>query len=184
MARDSRPPGFDMSYRPEEDRRFGPSLRACRLAYLYAALSLGFVGFIAYGHVAPHGSFAWRYVIEASAERGIPPIWFATLALASGAAAVMRAHMRGVFVLPDGIETREVLVLGWPKIRRFDWPMIDRFRFDVSSKLVGVDLWNGTREYFPEVQDRDELVRALAYIAEARAIPYSGDVPGDGFGPA
>lgn len=174
MARDSRPPGFDMSYRPEEPVRFGPSFRARLPSYAYLAVAVLFAAFIGYGHFAPVGSFAYRWVIEAAPHRPFASSTFAWIALTAGAASVLRTHLRGVVVRPDGIETLDLAALGFPKIRRFDWPMIDSFRFDVSDTLIGIDLWNGTREYFPEVGDRDALVRALVYVAEARAIPYRG----------
>jgi hypothetical protein len=174
MSRDSRPPGFDMTYRPEEHRRFGTSLRARLPAYAYATLAAGFATFVAYGHVAPIGSFAWRWVIEAQPHRPFSSVTFALIALVAGSAALLRAYMQGVVLGPDGIETRDLVALGVPKIRRLEWPMIDRFRFDASDRLIGVDLWNGTQEYLPEVGDRAELVRALVYVAQARAIPYAG----------
>lgn len=174
MSRDSRPPGFDMTYRPEEHRRFGTTLRARLPAYGYASVAAVFASFVAYGHVAPIGSFAWRWVIEAQPHRAFSSATFALIAMVAGVAALTRAHLQGVVLGPDGIESRDLVVLGVPKIRRLEWPMIDRFRFDISTKLICVDLWNGTQEYLPEVGDRDELVRALVYVAQARAIPYAG----------
>jgi hypothetical protein len=168
-----------MSFRPEEPRRFGPPLRECVPSYVYLGVSLLFVVFVAYGHVAPEGTLAYHYVIEAAHERALRSETFASLVLLSGVASVLRSHMRGVRVLPDGIETTEVLLLGLPRIRRLDWPMIDRFRFS-SVRSVGVDLWNGTREFLPDVGDREAMISALRYIAEARAIPYVGDLGGAG----
>ena len=174
MSRESRPPGFDMCFRPEEARRFGPGFRARLPSYVYLGAALLFCLFVGYGHVAPVGSFAFHWVVEAANQRPISSMAFASIALVSGVAAVLRSHLRGVVIGPDGIETLDVQVLGWPKIRHIAWPMIDRFRFDVSPRYVGVDLWNGTQEYFPEVGDLEALTHALVYIAEARAIPYRG----------
>jgi hypothetical protein len=177
LARDSRPPGFDMTYRPEEPRRFGKSARACLVSYAYLGAAVLFAAFVFYGYVAPPGSLASRYVLEA--QRSIPATWFAAVVLSSGVAAVLRAHMCGVMVTPDGIETLELAAFGMPRVRRIHWPMINRFRFDLGARYVGIDLWNGTRELLPAVADREALVRSLAYIAEARAIPYSGGPPAD-----
>ena len=58
MARDSRPPGYDMAYQPERPRRFGRSLRACLPAYGYLVACLGFAAFVAHGHAAPPGTSA------------------------------------------------------------------------------------------------------------------------------
>lgn len=174
MSRDSRPPGFDMTFRPEESRRFGPERKTCVPSYVYLGLSFGFVFFVAYGYVSAPGSFAHRYVIEASGQRMISAATFATIILASGLGAVLRAHMRGVVVHPDGIETLDILALGWPKIERYGWAQIDKLHFDAGKDLISVDLWNGQTTVLPRVADRSDLVQALAYVAEARAIPYTG----------
>jgi hypothetical protein len=162
-----------MSFRPTEPRRFGPAWRACSLAYAYLGVTLVFTAFVAWGYAAAPGSFAWRWVVEAASQRPLPTPYFAMLVLSSGLAAVMRAHMRGVVVHPDGIETLEIVALGWPKIRRIDWAMIDRFRFDLRGHIA-LELWDGQSAFLPLVGSPDELVRELQYIAEARAIPYSG----------
>ncbi len=182
MSRDSRPPGFDMTFRPEESRRFGPERKTCVPSYLYLALSFGFVFFVAYGYVATPGSFAHRYVIEAGSQRMISAATFATIILASGLGAVLRAHMRGVVVHPDGIETLDILALGWPKIERYGWAQIDRLHFDAGKDLISVDLWNGQTTVLPRVAERSDLVQALAYVAEARAIPYTGGRDDDALG--
>lgn len=163
-----------MAYRPEQPKRFGPSLRACLPSYGYLALAILFAGFVAYGYLAPPRSLAYRYVVDAAPGRPVPASWFAWVVFASGMAAVLRTHMRGVVVRPEGLESLDLHVLGLPVMRRLHWPMIDAFRFDASTRYVAVDLWNGTREFLPEVGDREELVRALVFIAEARAIPYTG----------
>lgn len=172
MSRDSRPPGFDMTFRPEEARRFGPPTRSCLPAYGFFAICLVFVGFVTFGYASAPGTFAHRYVVEAGAERLMPASWFALLVFGAGLAGVLRTHMRGVVVHPDGIETLELLLLGMPRVRRYEWAMIDRFRFEDGRVLV--DLWNGTVALLPIVAERDELSRELAYVAAARAIPAVG----------
>lgn len=162
-----------MAYRPLHAQRFGPSVRACRGAYLYALGTLIFGALVFYGYSAPRGTWLYQVVVENS-NHAMPPTWFALFVLASGLAAVFQAHMRGVILHPDGIEMFEFITLGVPRVRRFDWPVIDRFRFDLRSS-VALDLWDGTHAFLPEVSDRDGLVRALAYVAMARAIPYTGD---------
>lgn len=171
MARDSRPPGFDMSFRPEEPQRFGPPLRTRLPSYGYLLLTACFVFFVAYGHIAPPGSLAYQYALEPPEPRPFTPATIATVVLLSGIAAVLRTHMRGVRVLPDGIEFIDVLALGLPKVRLMHWAMIDKFRFD-STQAIAIELWNGTFERLPEVEDRAALVETLRFIAEARAIPY------------
>jgi hypothetical protein len=177
MSRESRPPGFDMTFRPEESRRFGPERRSCWPAYAFLLAALAFLLFVAYGHIAEPGSFAHRYVIEAAGRRSFSAGTFATIILAAGIGSVVRTHMRGVVVHPDGIETLDLLVLGWPKIERYGWAQIDKFHFDAGKDLISLDLWNGQTSVLPRVADRRHLVEALAFVAEARAIPYTGDVP-------
>ena len=163
-----------MAYRPERPMRFGPSFQACLPSYGYLAVATLFAAFVAYGYLAPPSSVAHRYVVEAARDRPVPASWFAWVVIASGLAAVLRTHMRGVVVRADGLESLDLHTIGLPTMRRLHWPMIDAFRFDVSTRYVGIDLWNGTREFLPEVGDREKLVRALVFIARARAIPYSG----------
>jgi hypothetical protein len=165
-----------MAYRPLHAQRFGPSTRSCLIAYGYAALTAVFAAFVGYAHVAPHGSWAHGVLLD-HASSGVPPAWFALAALASGLAAMMQAHMRGVLLHPDGIETFEFAALGFPRVRRFDWPVIDRLRFDTRSTIT-LDLWDGSHAFLPVVGDREALTRALAYVAMARAIPFTGD-PGE-----
>lgn len=176
MARDSRPPGFDMSFRPERPRRFGVPLRELLPSYGYLAITLLFAAFVAYGHVAPDGSFARYHVLAASQGGGPRAATFAFVVLASGLAAVLRVRLRGVKVHAEGIELVDALPMGVPRVRSLAWPMIDRFRFE-GGRPVGVDLWNGTREYLPVVDEQQALVDTLVYIAEARAIPYVESQP-------
>lgn len=175
MSRESRPPGFDMTFRPEESRRFGPEQRSCLPAYLFLLAAFGFVLFVSYGYIAEPGSLAHHYVIEAAGNRSVSAGTFATIILAAGIGSVIRTHMRGVVVHPDGIETLD-LSLGWPKVERWGWAQIDKFHFDAGKDRISVDLWNGQTSLLPRVADREHLVEALAFVAEARAIPYTGDV--------
>ena len=50
---------------------------------------------------------------------------------------------------------------------------------------MALDLWDGTRAYLPEVEDRASLAGALEKVAAARAIPVRGgvgldDIPEEG----
>lgn len=174
MARDSRPPGYDMAFQPAQPRRFGVSMRACLPAYGYLAACLGFAAFVVHGYSAPAGSTAHHWVVEAGAGRALPATTFALIVVVAGIAGVIQSHLRGVVLRPDGIETLDTAFFGFPKVRHYAWPVIDRLRFDLSPRLVGVDLWNSTRDFLPEVADKQALVDALTEVAEARAIPYRG----------
>lgn len=174
MARDSRPPGYDMAYQPARPRRFGRSLRACLPAYGYLAACLAFAAFVLHGHTASPGSTAHTWVVEASAGRALSAATFALVVVLAGVAGVVQAHLCGVRVRPDGIETLDTVLFGLPRVRVYPWPVIDRLRFDLSPRLVGVELWDRTRDFLPEVEDKQALVDALTEVAEARAIPYRG----------
>jgi hypothetical protein len=176
MSRISRPLGFDMTYPRQTDvRRFGPSWRSCAFAYAYCALALVFVGLVLYGHVAPGDSALHGYVVAAAERQPWPASYFALLVSASGVAAVVRAHLRGVVILPDGIETLESGVIGVPRVRRIGWAMIHALRLGEGKgkKAIGVDLWNGDFELLPEVADPAELAAALRRVAELRSIPLT-----------
>src|SRR5262245_22989654 len=126
MARPSRPPGFDMTYRPERTVSFGPPLRQRAPAFAYLAFALGVCGLIVYGQHAPSGSAIFHYVVEGDAGRLVPSSVFAIILITSALAAVIREQMRGVVLHPEGIDVRELLTLGWPRVRRFHWSQIDR----------------------------------------------------------
>src|SRR5262249_19780338 len=114
--------------------------------------------------------------------------------ISSALAAVLREQMRGVIVHPEGIDVRELLSLGWPRVRRFYWSQIDRVfvppchdggltRDDSRSApqtpaqttpSIRLDLWDGARTWLPEVARRSELGVMLERVALARAIPLEG----------
>jgi hypothetical protein len=191
MARQSRPPGFDMTYRPEGAVSFGPPIRdrLPTLAYLGFALAIGAV--IVYGQNAPSNTRIFQYVVGGDQHRLVSSTVCAIILVASGVAALVRDLMRGVIVHPDGIEMRELLPLGLPRIRRFHWSQIDRFslpaatamgklamsvRRDPKTKMgtIRIDLWDGSRTWLPEVARTVPLALMLEKVALARAIPVEG----------
>lgn len=179
MARQSRPPGFDMTYRPARRVSFGPPLRQRFPAYAYLAFALLACAVILYGQHAPSGSLLFRYVVEGDTGRIIPSSACAIILFTSALAAVAREQMRGVVLHPDGIDVRELLTLGWPRVRRLHWSQIDRVFVppqDASapSRTIRLDLWDGTRTWLPEVAGAAELGVLLERVALARAIPIEG----------
>ena len=102
----------------------------------------------------------------------------------------LREQMRGVVVHPDGIELRELLSFGWPKVRRLAWSQIDRVSVppaaprpaakasDPGKKTdpatIRLDLWDGTRAWLPNVSNPAALGLLLEKVALARAIPIEG----------
>jgi len=173
MARLSRPPGFDMTYRPQKSQTFGPPVSAHVPSLVYLALALGLVAVVVVGSTSASGSWLFRYIVEADSQRLLGARPLAAIVLASALAAVFRARMRGVIVHPEGLEARDILGVGWPRVRKFAWPQIDKIVLD-AGQTIAVDLWDGRREWLPKVGERAELAAVLERVAIARAIPISG----------
>lgn len=173
-----------MTYQPEGAVSFGPPLRARLPAFGYLAFASLVGAFIAYAQVAPSGSVAFQYVVEGDRHRVLPASVCGAILFISALAAVLRSQMRGVVVHPDGIELRELLALGWPRVRRLHWAQIDRVfvpsttsagvRDAAADRGIHVDLWDGSKAWLPEVANRIDLARMLERIALARAIPIVG----------
>src|SRR5579871_4255126 len=179
MARQSRPPGFDMTYRPEHRIAFGPPLRQRFPSFAYLAFALSVCGIIVYGQHAPSTSLAFRYVVEADTNRLVPASVCAIILVTSAIAAVLREQMRGVILHPEGIDVRELLSMGWPRVRRFHWSQIDKVFVPpaqgfTEKRTIRLDLWDGTRTWLPDVAKASELGMMLERVALARAIPIEG----------
>lgn len=172
MARPSRPPGFDMTYRPAESI-FGPPWPARVPAMLYVLLALGVVAFVVTGEAAPSNTWLYIYVVEQDVHRVVGMRTLAAVVCLSALATVVRSGMRGVRVRPDGVEYRDVLTLGLPRVRRFRWAQIDCVVLD-QPNTIALDLWDGSRAFLPRVGDRAGLALVLETVATARAIPVRG----------
>jgi hypothetical protein len=196
MARVSRPPGFDMTYRPEGSVTFGPPIKDRLPAFLYLGFAVAVLGVIVYGQNAPSNSVLFQYVVVEDSRRALPAMTCALILVVSAFAAVLRTQMRGVVVHPDGIVIRELLALGWPRVKKLHWSQIDRLfvpaaapavttRVDeapVTSKdasagtarSIRLDLWDGSHARLPPVADLMGLAVMLEKVALARAIPVEG----------
>jgi len=172
MARPSRPPGFDMTYRPAETA-FGPPLVAHLPSLFYLVCAIGAVITVFLAYQAPAGSFLYNQIVERSLQGVIGARTVSWLLVASAVASLIKTSMRGVRIRPDGLEFREMLSLGIPRLRRYKWAQIDRILLDAPSAIV-LELWDGTHAYLPEVSDREQLGAALEKVAMARAIPVRG----------
>ncbi len=172
MARPSRPPGFDMSYRPTETA-FGPPLAAHLPSVFYLVCAIGAVITVFVAYQAPVNSFLYLQIVERSARGVIGARTVSLLLVAGAVSSLIKTSMRGVRIRPDGLEFREVVSLGIPRLRRYKWAQIDRILLDSPSAIV-IDLWDGTHAYLPEVNDREQLGAALEKVALARAIPVRG----------
>jgi len=173
MSRVSRPPGFDMTYRPVKTQSFGPPVSSHVPSLVYLVLAVALVSVVLVGSASASGSWLFRYIVEADSQRLLGARPLAAIVLVSALAAVVRARMRGVIVHPEGLEARDSLGVGWPRVRRYAWPQIDKIVLD-AGQTIAVDLWDGRREWLPRVGERAELAAVLERVAMARAIPISG----------
>lgn len=174
-----------MTYRPATTRSFGPPLRERWPTLAYLAFAIVLAGVIVYGQNAPSGSRLFQYVVEGDRDRLVSSSVCAILLVASALAAAAREAMRGVVVHPDGIELRELLPFGLPRVRRYHWSQIDRVSVPSAapaatassaqrSGSIRLDLWDGSRMWLPSVGDVIGLAVILERVALARAIPLEG----------
>lgn len=171
VARPSRPPGFDMTYRPKESV-FGPPFAVRIPSLLYLAIALAVTAVVLVAERAP-GSALYAYIVERDVGRIVSSRALAAILMISAIASVLRAGMRGVRVRGEGLEYRDVLALGWPRVRRYRWAQIDQIVLD-QPRTIAIDLWDGSRAFLPEVGDRDGLAAVLEKVGAARAIPVKG----------
>jgi hypothetical protein len=162
-----------MSYRPVKSVAFGPPLREHLPSLLYLVGAMVVLVVVVVGTLSDSGSWLFRYVVEADTQRILGARPLAAIILVSALAAVTRARMRGVVVHPEGVEARDTHVAGWPRVRKFAWPQIDRIVLDAGPTIV-LELWDGRRELLPPVGARAELAATLERVALARAIPVRG----------
>jgi hypothetical protein len=170
--RPSRPPGFDMTYRPEE-RVFGPPFTARVPSLLYFLLAVMVGVFVLVGEHSGVDSWLFRYVVADDPGRVMGIRTLAVVLLVGSVASILRAGMRGVRVFGDGIEARDIDYLVVPRVRRYRWPQIERILLDLES-TVGLDLWDGSRALLPPVGELTKLLATLEHVALARAIPVRG----------
>ena len=172
-----------MTYRPEQRIAFGPPLKQRLPSLAYLAFALAVCGVIVYGQHAPSSSAVFRYVVEGDTTRLVPSSVCAIILICSAMAAVLREQMRGVILHPEGIDVRELLSLGWPRVRRFHWSQIDKVFVPAAqvpaagateARTIRLDLWDGTRTWLPDVAKASELGMMLERVALARAIPIEG----------
>lgn len=172
MARPSRPPGFDMSYRPAE-AAFGPPWAAWAPSLAYATLAIAAVTLVALAEVSPSTSRLFDYFVAQDGRRVLGARAFAGLLSLGAVSALLRTALRGVYLSASGLVVRDVGALSWPRVVRYEWTQIDGIVLDLPGS-VALDLWDGRREHLPVVQDRPALERALEWVALARAIPVRG----------
>lgn len=173
MARPSRPPGFDMTYRPTESS-FGPPFAARIPSLLYLGLALAGVAAVIAAEHSSSNSWLYVNIVERGVRGFMSARVCAGLLLVGAISSFLRTNMRGVRVRGDGVDYRDSS-LGWPRARRFKWAQIDRIVLDMPSHIA-LDLWDGTRSFLPAVDDRAALAMVLEKVGHARAIPVRGGV--------
>ena len=125
-------------------------------------------------------SSSWLYVNVV--ERGVRGIMsarvFAGCLVIGACVFLLCTSMRGVRIRGDGVEYRDIVSLGVPRLKRFKWAQIDRVILD-SPSAIALDLWDGTRAFLPAVSDRPTLSAislgassfcAVAGIASKKAV--------------
>ncbi len=155
---------FEMAYSPGEHERFafGPPLwqRAPSLLCLAGAMALVVLVAVAYSGASSASVYLWLTTRPVNAL----PLTFLVTLCAVGVC--IRAGLRGVIVTRDGVEARDLLPFGVPRIRRWSWAQIDRLI--VADDDVMLELWNGTYEKLPPVREGTKLAELLGRIATSR----------------
>lgn len=152
---------FEMAYNPNPDERFvfGPPL----LQRLPSFVFVGFAAFLGVATLVAHqsapGSSLHRFIV---AENRTPLVMIIALA---AIATFVRSGLRGVIVTRDSVETR-TLSMGFPRVRRFRWPQIDRVLVDERDVIF--ELWDGSYERLPRVRDAEKLVDLIGRVAIGR----------------
>lgn len=171
VSRASRPPGFDMTYRPREAVYSIPWLERVP-SFVYLAAALVSVVLVLVGEHSAQSSWLYNYIVVQDHVRLISSRTFAVLLSLGAIASVLRGNMRGVRIFGDGVEAREITQLFFPRVRRYRWPQMALIVLD--QRHVAVELWDGQRAVLPAVGDREGLAAELERVAAARDIPVQG----------
>lgn len=149
-------------------------------ALIYLGVALTVTSVVALARQAPSQSWLFLELVERDAQRSVGASVAAALLLVSAVSVTLRTAMRGVRVYGDGVELRDVVLFGWPRLKRYQWAQIDRIVLDQPNHIA-LDLWDGTRAFLPRVRDRAALSRALEKVGYLRAIPVRGGLGLDDF---
>jgi hypothetical protein len=161
-----------MTYRPTETS-FGPPWMARIPSIVYAGIAIAAVVVVLVAEASDPNSWLFVNIVQRGVRGLMSARVFAGCLVVGAIASLLRTNMRGVRVRPDGVEYRDIVSLGIPRLRRYKWAQIDRVILD-GPRTVALDLWDGTRAFLPEVSDRPSLSATLEKVAHARAIPVRG----------
>ncbi len=161
-----------MTYRPDETV-FGPPFVVRIPSFLYLAIAVVAVVIVMLAERSEPGSFLYVHVLERGV-RGVISAQTVAIVISVGAiASIVQSSMRGVRILGDGVEYRDMVTIGIPRVKRVRWAQMDCIVLDLPQ-TIAIDLWDGTRAYLPVVNDRALLSATLEKVAAARAIPVRG----------
>jgi len=147
MSRHSRPPGFDMTYRPSRRWRRPPvSARIPRSRTSPSRWPWSSSCWWAPLRRAARGSFA--YVVEADAQRFSVRALLPRSFCSGRGLRDPRAHARRGRA-SEAWKRADSLGVGWPRVRKFAWPQIDGL--SERRRDDRLELWDGRREWLPVV---------------------------------
>jgi len=161
-----------MTYRPAETV-FGPPFVVRIPSFIYLGCALAAVVVVMMAEQSQPGSFLYVHILERSAQGFIGARTVAALLVIGSLAAILQSGMRGVRIRGDGVEYRDMITIGIPRVRRVKWAQIDCIVLNLPH-AIAFDLWDGSRAYLPVVSDRARLSATLEQVAAARAIPVQG----------
>jgi hypothetical protein len=134
---------------------------------VYLAFALVVLGIVVTAYNGSTSSRLWVWIVEGDRNRPLGAQPLSILILVSALGTVLRSWMRGVVITHEGIMTREVLLLGVPRIKKWAWAQIDRLVLD--DKGVMLELWDGNYERLPDVADPKGLSDLLEQVAISRS---------------
>jgi hypothetical protein len=161
---------FDMSFAPDKPlrRTFIAPMKARVPSLVYLAFAFVVAGIVLAAYNGSSSSRLFVWIVEGDRNRPLGAQPLSILIMVSALGTVLRSWMRGVIVTNEGIETREVLMFGMPRLKRWAWPQIDRLVLD--DRGVMLELWNGQYERLPAVHDQKALSDLLEAVAANREL--------------
>ena len=165
---------FEMAYSPSPKERhaFGPPFRSRIPSLVYLCVGIALLSIVGIAYSSSGNGQLYDFFVEGDRFRAVRSPVLAAMVLVSGLATVLRAHMRGVIVHGDGLEMRDILVLGVPTVRKWAWAQIHRIIVDDTQPQtrVALELWDSSHVKLPEVSKGRELADLLERIGASRRI--------------